>query len=273
MALAAVAALAATAGASYTVQPGDTLSHIAARNSTTVSALLEANGLADPNRIIAGTDLALPGPATDAEQPATEGTHTVATGEHLSGIAARYGTTVSAIVEANDLGDANAIRAGQRIVVPGASGSTESAPTDGPSTASAPAAGPTGSAEVGALLEEIASAHGWNPAMVKAIAWQESGWRNDVVSSADARGIMQVLPSTGEWVSTYLSDRPLDLNDPRDNITAGVLFLDYLHDVTGGDVEMILAGYYQGLRSVADNGRYATTDRYIENVLALRARY
>jgi N-acetylmuramoyl-L-alanine amidase len=40
-----------------------------------------------------------------------------------------------------------------------------------------------------------------------------------------------------------------------------------------GDVEQTLAGYYQGLRSVRENGRYASTDRYIANVLALRERF
>jgi soluble lytic murein transglycosylase-like protein len=135
---------------------------------------------------------------------------------------------------------------------------------------------PSGSAsqaQVGALIEQTARAHGWNPAFVKAIAWQESGWNNNVVSSAGAVGIMQVLPATGQWVSTYLAGQTLNLADPADNVLAGVLFLDYLHRMTGGDVRLILGGYYQGLRSMRDNGVYGQTERYIDNVMALRERF
>jgi N-acetylmuramoyl-L-alanine amidase len=112
-----------------------------------------------------------------------------------------------------------------------------------------------------------------SPAFVKAVAWQESGWNQQVVSSANAIGVMQVLPSTGRFVSSYLVGRTLDLNDPVDNVEAGVAFLRYLYRYTGGDVRMTLAGYYQGLRSVNQNGMYSDTVRYIDNVTALRARY
>ena len=70
-----------------------------------------------------------------------------------------------------------------------------------------------------------------------------------------------------------LGRRELDLTDPYDNVTAGVAFLDYLHDVTGGDIRLILGGYYQGLRSIDRNGFYRDTEQYIDNVLALRDRY
>jgi N-acetylmuramoyl-L-alanine amidase len=86
-------------------------------------------------------------------------------------------------------------------------------------------------------------------------------------------GIMQVMPGTGEFVSRELAGRDLDLEDPRDNVEAGVLFLQYLWELTDGDAEQTLAGYYQGLRSVAENGRYDDTERYIANVLALRDRF
>ena len=191
--------------AAYTVQLGDTLSEIARDHGTSTSALAEANGVDDPDRIVAGTRLELPEPATGGPEAVSHGS-------------------------------------------------------------------PSGS-EVGALLEEVATAHGWSPRFVKALAWQESGWDQSRVSSAGAVGIMQVLPGTGEFVSRELVGRDLDLEDPRDNVEAGVVFLQYLWELTDGAAEQTLAGYYQGLRSVAENGRYDDTERYIANVLALRDRF
>jgi N-acetylmuramoyl-L-alanine amidase len=335
--LAATAALALSAGASVTVQPGDTLSGLAARHGVSARELAAANNLADPNRIVAGQTLALPGggpaaggivhtvaagetlgriaarygvtqaavaeannltnrnlvvagqrlqipraatPGAATPGAAAPGTaapgggvattvsHTVGQGENLAGIAARYGVPVRAIVEANSLANPNLVRVGQTLQIPGAT----AAPGGGQTGGAAPAAGPS-RAEVGALLERTARQYGWNPAFVKAVAWQESGWNQGVVSRANAIGIMQVLPSTGQFVSQYVVRRPLDITRPEDNVEAGVAFLDYLYRLTGGDTEMILAGYYQGLASVRRNGMYPTTERYIANVLALRERF
>jgi N-acetylmuramoyl-L-alanine amidase len=177
-------------------------------------------------------------------------------GDTLSAIAARQGTSVDALARANDLTDPNRIFVGQVLTIP---------------RTSAPAA--ASRADVGRLLETVAGERGWSPAFVKALAWQESGWNNDRVSSAGAIGIMQVMPGTGAFVARELEGRPLDLTDPYDNVVAGVAFLDHLYELTDGDVEQLLAGYYQGLRSVRLNGRYPSTDRYIANVLALRERF
>lgn len=183
---------------------------------------------------------------------ASSANYQVQPGDTLSGIAATRGTSVQTLAAHNDLQDPDHIRAGQQLTIP---------------EAQAP------SPEVGALLEQVSRQHGWSPAFVKALAWQESGWDNDRISSADAIGIMQVLPGTGEFVSRELVGRPLDLHDPRDNVEAGVVFLQHLWELTGGDVEMTLAGYYQGLRSMRENGMYPSTERYIANVLALRERF
>lgn len=48
------------ASASYTVQPGDTLAEIARRFGTTVDVLVQANGIADPDRIAVGQELQIP---------------------------------------------------------------------------------------------------------------------------------------------------------------------------------------------------------------------
>jgi N-acetylmuramoyl-L-alanine amidase len=151
--------------------------------------------------------------------------------------------------------------AGRRLHVPGGGSTAPSVVHAG------------GRAEVGVLLEQTAARYGLDPAMVKAVAWQESGWKQGVVSPDNAIGIMQVLPSTGRFVGDSLVGRSLDLSNPADNVEAGVAFLAYLRRLTGGDDRTTLAGYYQGLRSLRLNGPYTDTERYIDNVLALRGRF
>lgn len=102
-------------GARYTVQPGDTLYRIAARYGTTVTAIANANNIADPNLIYPGQVLVIPGGGA----PPVTRTHTVQPGDTLYRIAARYGTTVNAIVVANNIANPNLIRPGQVLVIPG----------------------------------------------------------------------------------------------------------------------------------------------------------
>lgn len=185
---------------------------------------------------------------------ASGASYEVRPGDTLSGIAARHNTTVLELAVANDLQDPDYVQAGQRLRLPRA-------------------AAPADRAGTGRLIADVARPRGWSPAFVKALAWQESGWNNGRISSAGAIGIMQVMPETGRFISRELVGRPLDLHDPRDNVIAGVAFLQYLWELTGGDVKDTLAGYYQGLRSVRHNGRYPSTERYVANVLALRERF
>ena len=68
-----------------------------------------------------------------------------------------------------------------------------------------------------------------------------------MVSSANARGVMQVMPGTWSYVQDNLADRALDPNSATDNVHAGVLYLKRLLNDTGGDESAAIAGYYQGL--------------------------
>lgn len=273
--LAGLCAIAMVASAGYVVQPGDTLEGIARRLGTSVDALAQLNELANPNRIIAGATLLLPGEQGDAPAPAAGtaqdqavGTHVVAPGEVLSRIAAQYGMSVQALVDANGLSDANYIRVGQRLTIPGSAAGP--ADTAGDAPAPAPAAASRDDAE--RMIEQVAAEYGWNPAWIKALAWQESGFQMSVRSSTGAVGVMQVMPGTGKFVSRLVG-RPLDLHDLRDNVVAGVAFLDYLYGLTGADIDRTLAGYYQGLASVRRNGMYDDTRRYIANIKALKVRF
>ena len=99
----------------YTVQPGDTLSGIAAKFDTTYQTLAAINGIGDPNKIWAGQVLKVTG------QASPQNTYYVQAGDTLSGIAAKFGTTVSALVQANSISNPNVIYVGQKIILGGSS--------------------------------------------------------------------------------------------------------------------------------------------------------
>jgi len=107
-------------GKVHVVQWGETLYSVARRYGTTVEAIVQANNLANPNCIYAGQRLIIPtgGPAFPPTAPGTVTYHTVQKGDTLYSIAYRYGTTVSAIVAANNIYTPSFIYTGQRLVIP-----------------------------------------------------------------------------------------------------------------------------------------------------------
>jgi LysM repeat protein len=105
----------ATEPTTYVVGWGDTLSGIAGRYGTTVSAIMEANSVENPNLIYVGQRLTIPG---SSAPPATEsGVYVVQTGDTLSSIATRSQTTVEQLVRMNGLTNPNLIVVGQRLAV------------------------------------------------------------------------------------------------------------------------------------------------------------
>jgi N-acetylmuramoyl-L-alanine amidase len=253
--LAALLALSLGGSAAYTVEQGDTLSGIAARVGSTVAELARLNGLRDPDRIIAGRTLQLPGSGT-APRQAVE--HVVAAGENLSSIAARYGTTAGAVARLNGLADPNRLREGARLAIPAAT----------------PSAVPPERLALRPTFHRWASANGIPADLLMATAWLESGWQSHVVSPAGAVGIGQLMPETTEFVRTQLIGVPtLDPRVPEDNIRMSARYLRFLIQRRGGDVRTALADYYQGPGSVDRNGPYSGTVRYVDAVLALRSRF
>ncbi len=268
------------------IAPGDTLSAIAARYGTTVTALKAANGLTD-DLIYAGGTLTLPAarPAVTTAQT-VERTHVVASGETVTSIAASAGTSVQAVLAANGLSARALLQPGQQLVVPvtvrtvAASTTPTTATTVAPGSVSASAAQhratlaarPVPSPDqVRALIAATARRYGVDPSLALAVAWQESGFQQRVVSGVDAVGAMQVLPSTARGLAAQ-AGRPLDVLRVEDNVTAGVLLLRQLLRSTGSE-HGALAGYYQGLGSVAAQGVLPQTVSYIANVDALRSRF
>jgi len=98
----------------YVVQPGDTLSGIAAKYRTTYQNLAAINGISDPDKIYPGQRIKV----TSSAQPASQHTYyVVKTGDTLSGIASHYGTTYQHLAEVNGIADPNKIYAGQKLLI------------------------------------------------------------------------------------------------------------------------------------------------------------
>lgn len=96
------------------VQWGDTLTVIAARYDTTTDALVRANALPNANFIFAGQRLVVPASSPEP-LPATTSAYTVRAGDTLFSIARRAGTSVDAILRANNLVNPDFIFMGQRL--------------------------------------------------------------------------------------------------------------------------------------------------------------
>jgi len=98
---------------SYTVQSGDTIQSIADRFDISTDALLQYNGIIDPNRIVRGQVLQIP---VGVVTPPT--THQVAPGETLQWIAERYGVTQEELLAVNDITNSSRLTIGSVLTLP-----------------------------------------------------------------------------------------------------------------------------------------------------------
>jgi LysM repeat protein len=292
--------LAQPAGAEvdHTVQPGETLWSIAAANNLTTNALAVYNGMSVDAHVVLGATVHVPtvaeassalsgagpratGPVAAGSAPASGssvggppplGGYTVQPGDTLTGIAARAGVPVHALAAMNGVAPDSHVIAGTALKLP-AGAPQATAPQAAPTTLPQASPHPTPERTTSAQIGQIAAAHGVSGSLAAAIAWQESGFNNAAVSSANARGVMQVMPGTWEWVQQNLAASQLDPDSTHDNVRAGVLYLRQLLRDTGGDERTAIAAYYQGLGSVRQRGLLPDTERYVANVMALRARF
>jgi hypothetical protein len=184
--------------------------------------------------------------------------HVVRPGESFFSIAARYHVSPWQLARKNGIPLTDFIVPGQRFVLP-----------RGARLRSPPKTGPEASrASVRTTIDRWARFYGVDPALARALAWMESGFQQDVVSSAGAVGVMQLLPETWEFVDSVL----LGFRTPRTyegNIRAGVRYLRWQLDYFDGNVRLALAGWYQGARAVGQVGLYDDTKLFARVVLAL----
>ncbi|QIX26334.1 transglycosylase SLT domain-containing protein [Nocardioides sp. JQ2195] len=200
--------------------------------------------------------------------------HTVRPGDTATELAVKYHAWTNELISLNHLGSTAALTVGDRIRIPvvRSAASDDSTPTKPASKKPRKTGHHTDPSreQVRNVITDTARRHGVNPHLALAVAWQESGWQMHHVSSARAIGAMQVLPTTGEWMSLY-AGRSLALRNTQDNVLAGVLLLDLLGDQTSSRRHQVGA-YYQGLGAVREHGLFDETHSYVRNVMAIKRR-
>jgi soluble lytic murein transglycosylase-like protein len=181
--------------------------------------------------------------------------HVVRPGESFFSISQVFRGSPWQLARVNRLSLTNVIVPGQRLRLPaGAKLGATLAPVDRETVRS--------------YLNHWAAVYGVDPTLVRALAWMESGFQQDVVSSVGALGVMQLLPETWEWVDTMLIGQPTP-RTAAGNVQAGVRYLRWQLDEFGGNVRLALAGWYQGARAVREIGLYDDTKQFVTVVLRL----
>ena len=184
--------------------------------------------------------------------------HVVAPGESFFSIAALYHVSPWRLAQRNRIPLTYIIVPGQRLALP----------VGARLRASNQAGPPVTRESVRAEIDYWSGVYGVDARLARALAWMESGFQQDVVSSVGAIGVMQLLPETWEFVDLVL----LGVRTPRDyrgNVRAGVRYLRWQLDEFSGDRRLALAGWYQGARAVREVGIYDDTREFVGIVLAL----
>jgi len=140
------------------------------------------------------------------------------------------------------------------------------------------------------IIRQQAKNKGLDPALVAAVIYTESKFR-DQTSHAGARGLMQVLPETAEFIardSGATNFQIEDLATPQVNISYGSYYLKYLLDRYGGNNALAVAAYNGGETNVdkwlSDSVRsgesfsiksipFPETQNYVKKVLETRLKY
>jgi LysM repeat protein len=269
------------AKAGYTVQWGDTLTGIAARYHVGLGRLARANGLRVRGILISGTTLRIPGHGrVRSRRPATHrhhhhhahpshragagwrGRYRVQSGDTLTAIGGRFGVGLRKLARANGLHVRGLLITGTRLRVPLHRRHAGTAPS------SAPLPAPW---SVGWSIDHWSAHYGVDPHLVRAIAWQESGFDPSAVSVAGAWGVMQIMPSTWSFVEDGVIGAPV-AHTPDGGVRVGVAFLRHLLVGFGGNVRLAVAAYYQGETATRMFGVLPISKPYVANVLALRSR-
>jgi LysM repeat protein len=220
---------------------------------------LKADGVAGP-ATFAALGLQTRVPVKSVELTAFKlSRYVVKPGDSLTAIARRHGTTLSKLARVNKLNPAHPLLIGTKLRLPL---EVRSAPT---------AVSATNAGSVRSSLERWAAHYGIDASLARALAWMESGYNNDVVSSVGAQGVMQLLPSTWDYVETVLIKGKVS-HDADGNVHVGLAYLNHLLDAFGGDEQLALAGWYQGERAVRTHGPYKVSKSFVADVLALKQR-
>jgi peptidoglycan hydrolase-like protein with peptidoglycan-binding domain len=176
-------------------------------------------------------------------------------GDTLTAIGERYGLAVATVARVNALDADRILPAGATIRIPFVPACRSAAAHD----------------DVRAVLDRYAEHYGVDRHLVRGLAWMESGYQQDIVSPAGARGVMQVTDETWEYVESVLLGRRV-AHDVDGNVRVGVAYLRQLLREFGSDRALAVAAYFQGAKSVREEGILPATRLYVADVLALADR-
>lgn len=129
-----------------------------------------------------------------------------------------------------------------------------------------------GPSRVPGLIDYWSLHYGVDRPLMRALAWMESGYHTNLESSAGAWGVMQILPTTWNYVELVLIGRPVR-RTASGNVRVGVALMRQLLREFNGDMELALAAWYQGPASVRRVGPFQVTRLFVADVLALRQRF
>jgi soluble lytic murein transglycosylase-like protein len=118
---------------------------------------------------------------------------------------------------------------------------------------------------IGSIVRDVAREVAVPAPLLHAVIATESGYDVRAVSPKGAQGLMQLMPATAQRFGVA------DPFDPRDNVRGGALYLKWLLELFGGDLELALAAYNAGENAVIRAGYrvppYDETQRYVPRVL------
>ncbi|HZJ82831.1 MAG TPA: lytic transglycosylase domain-containing protein [Clostridia bacterium] len=130
-----------------------------------------------------------------------------------------------------------------------------------------------------------------DPHLIMGMVWVESKFNPEATSPKNAKGLMQIIPSTGQWIAEQLGQDDYEeglLYDPETNIKFGTWYFAYLLRVFDGNIEVAIASYNGGMGNVmkwlkdprySDDGEHLKdipfneTRNYLERVLETREWY
>lgn len=130
--------------------------------------------------------------------------------------------------------------------------------------------GAGGATPFGAEIDAAAASNGIDPALLKGLVSQESGFDPNARSGAGAVGLTQLMPGTAAGLGVT---NPLD---PTQSLQGGARYLKQQLDRFGGDERLALAAYNAGPGAVTKHGGvppYAETQHYVDSVIGKAAAY
>jgi LysM repeat protein len=214
------------------VREGDTLSDIAARHQVSLTRLMQANGISDPDLVVVGQRLTIPGgSARSAASGSGGGSVTVQPGDTLSDIAVRHGVGVTRLMQANGISDADLVMVGQRLTIPGGSGRS-AAPAP-------PSAQPTAPYTVksGETLSEIAAR--FNTSTERLI--QLNRIQNPDLLTSGTRLRIPMAPRSSAAPASAPAARPVPNRNAREHVVQGGESLSGIAERYGTSVSQLVA--------------------------------